>query len=381
VYGLQDFQREIQKRTKYLTLFKVLGFMRQSFESNFLMGSDNLPSDSSKKLLFAKKTEEISRMAFEWLCRNVDKISTDKWKFRYGLITELSMFPISNQAIRKSEKNIKMKWEELILCFITQEEDIKAKNSEELTVILKRILSIQPNLDTIKETLSLFGISGKTKEIEKKKGKDEKIYLLINEINNYYKCLENEMKREQISVSYCKNLIMFLQCNLLAKKYQKYDQRYDFTAESYDWVKHHEHNDYLLTLYLCNYIITLFEFEETIIDKELVADFNKININTCPFLRTEQLINNAHELEGKLIKGVYNIKTKIDSINEQHMKQQLVLEIERQDKKSKKEPNIITLLTEYKIDKTSETINPTQYLDYVIDLNKQKFNLYSKMEE
>ncbi|MBS4171829.1 hypothetical protein [Bacillus sp. FJAT-49736] len=375
--NLKNYHKQTQIRTKYLILFKVLKFLSfsSSIECTFLLDEnfEEIPDELKKDLLLAKKTEEISRMAFGWLTTNVEKIYKKQWVKRYGLLEELQKYLISTQMLKDNDPRLKKMWEKLINSLIVQEENLKgAKRSQKLNLILNQINGIYPNRMVIKDAINNFG-----KFVEE--NESTKLYYALND---YYECLESEMKDEQISVSYGKNLILFLRSQLLEKKYQKYDQKCENPKSIYDWIKYQEYNHYVITLHLCKYIKELLKFDDSIISSELKSDFQNIDSIDCPFLITEELIKKAHNREGAQVRNTHSFKVKRDTINQNHMLIQHVTEMYKGIKKPKRNKKKVTLLVEHDLNKKSkELMSHDEYSAKVIEISKQKFNLYNDMGE
>ncbi|MFS0667220.1 hypothetical protein AB1L12_04720 [Peribacillus frigoritolerans] len=294
-----------------------------------------MPDEFKKELLLAKKTEEISRMAFLWLTSNVDKIYENHWDLRYGLLDEVLQYLITTQQLKNKENLLRFKWDNLFIALISQEEELITKKqnkkltngnfSKELISILKKIHNIYPDRMSIKIALDNFTDLVRTQD-------STELYFALND---YYECLELEMKSEQISVSYGKNLILFLQSQLLVKKYQKDNFKREDPKNICEWIQFQEYNDYFITLHLCRYIKELLNFHDSIINKELINDFDNLNVNDCPFLKTDNLINKANEREGILVKKL--IKVKRDTINQKHMLNEYVTEMYKDIDETKKD--------------------------------------------
>ncbi|KEZ47532.1 hypothetical protein [Metabacillus indicus] len=311
---MENFHNRSQLRSKYVTLFKVLRFKPESFQSTFLLNEDINDDEFNKDLLLAKKTEEITTMAFEWLIRNVPNISDKKWEARYRFLDDLNQHLIYAQTLKRDESNLTTRWNCILQKFIDQEKRLNIRNSKDIIIMLEKIKNLLPSVDTLNNAISNFG------ELTPNK-KSENLYHLIND---YYELLEKEMSSEQINVSYGSKLIIFLQTELLAKKIQKYNQNYQNPISGYEWILHQEHNHFRVTLQLCNYIKNLIGYNNSIIYKELKDDIENLDLKQCPFFYTEELINQARKKEKNQRNSAYSKKYKMDTINQKHLLHQFV---------------------------------------------------------
>lgn len=58
---MKNFHNSTQLRSKYVTLFKVLRFNPESFQSTFLLNEDINDDEFNKDLLLAKKPRKLLR--------------------------------------------------------------------------------------------------------------------------------------------------------------------------------------------------------------------------------------------------------------------------------------------------------------------------------
>jgi hypothetical protein len=313
---LDHFHKQTQLKTGYLTLFKVLRFNSFSYESTFLLDLEDFSDiEIIKDLLYAKKIEEISKMAFEWLTRNVSNIKEKQWEQRYSLLDKLMLVRYPLLKYKNDEKGLKVIWNDLIDTFVEQENKLtNAKRSKDLVGTLEIIKEMVPTIKELDNAISNFNNFSL----------DEKSKKLYQDINDYYECLEQEMKYEQINVSYGKDLILFLQSQLLAKRVHKYNQNQGKIEKFYDWILYQEYIHYAVSLQLCLFIKELLRYDDSIIYKEFKNEMEANNREDCPFWNTKRLIDDANKLERKRVGNVYLDKYKKDTINERHLLNQYV---------------------------------------------------------
>jgi hypothetical protein len=334
------------------------------------------------ELIEAKALEELSGWVLNWMNSRIKKIREQAWSQRYNLESSINQLVSLRRNI--DQQRVEELWANLISRYISIESRIGASKTNQIINQLKKIGNEFTNIEDLHHAVSDFTGRHNIKVSENVMG-------MKNAISEYYKLLEKEMTKEQISTSYGKELIDILESQLIQLKKQEINPMITEPNNAFEFICYYNTLRYQLMFQLLIYVKELIGFSDGIISKQIRDDMLIIPNRENPFKKAEELIDRVHKKELREVRRDYSDKSEQNKVTFGSMLSEHLEELfgpQGKEKNKVKEkgtgkgkvsdkplsPDIVISLSEHKL----KNISP-QSMDYereILNSNKEKFLMY-----